>query len=97
MRSPSNILRPFARSSRGTIGGMPNEEARQSRARAAPARKRLPTTLGILLLFTLFLVAAFIVADTTGHNLAVSDPDGALLLAPWEPVALDELAQRQLA
>ena len=29
--------------------------------------------------------------------MAVSDPDGALLLAPWEPVALDELAQRQLA
>ena len=76
---------------------MASEEARQSRARAAPARKRLPTALGILLLFTLFLVAAFIAADTTGHNLAGSDPEGALLLAPWEPVALDELAQRQLA
>jgi hypothetical protein len=76
---------------------MPNEEVRQSRARAAPARKRLPTTLRILLLLTLFLVAVFIAADTTGHNLAGSDPDGALLLAPWEPAALDELAQRQLA
>jgi hypothetical protein len=75
---------------------MASEEARQSRARAAPARKRLPTALGILLLFTLFLVAAFIAADTTGHNLANSDPEGALLLAPWEPVALDELAQRKL-
>jgi hypothetical protein len=28
--------------------------------------------------------------------LAVSDPDAALLLAPWEPIALDELAQSQL-
>jgi hypothetical protein len=76
---------------------MPNEEARQSRAGTAPARKRLSTTFRIFLLVTLFLVAAFIAADTTGHNLAGSDPDGALLLAPWEPVALDELAQRQLA
>jgi hypothetical protein len=38
----------------------------------------------------------FIVADTAGHNLAISDPDRGLLLAPWEPVALDELAERQL-
>jgi hypothetical protein len=38
----------------------------------------------------------FIVADTAGHNLAISDPDGGLRLAPWEPVALDELAERQL-
>ena len=28
--------------------------------------------------------------------MAISDPDGALLVAPWEPIALDELAQRQL-
>ena len=28
--------------------------------------------------------------------MAVSDPERALLVAPWEPIALDELAQRQL-
>jgi hypothetical protein len=46
--------------------------------------------------FALALVAVLIVADTAGHNLKTSDPDGGLLLAPWEPVALDELAERQL-
>src|SRR5262249_49363250 len=30
-------------------------------------------------------------------NLAISDPEESLLVAPWEPVALDELAERQLA
>ena len=75
---------------------MPKGEASQNRDRAAPSRKWLATSVRILTLFALVLVAVFIVADTTGHNLAGSDPDGALLLAPWEPVALDELAQRQL-
>jgi len=56
----------------------------------------LSITLRFLLLFALFLVAAFIAVDTTGHNLAGSDPDAALVLAPWEPVALGERAQRQL-
>jgi hypothetical protein len=46
--------------------------------------------------FALALVAVLIVADTAGHNLATSDPNGGLHLAPWEPVALDELAERQL-
>src|SRR5262245_33453287 len=96
MRSPPH-LRPRARSSRSTIGSMPNEGADQNQAGAVPSRKRLPRTLRILLLFALFLVAAFIAADTTGHNLARSDPDAALLLAPWEPVALDERAQRQFS
>ena len=56
----------------------------------------LATTVRVLALFALVLVAGVIVADTAGQNLAVSDPDGALLVAPWEPIALDELAQRQL-
>src|SRR5262249_15446026 len=53
-------------------------------------------TVGFLSSFALALVAVFIVADTAGHNLAMSDPEGGLLVAPWEPVALDELAERQL-
>jgi hypothetical protein len=76
---------------------MPNEHADQNRAGTVLARKRLPSTVRIFLVFALFFVAAFIAADTTGHNLAGSDPDAALLLAPWEPVALDERAQRQLS
>ena len=75
---------------------MSNEEGQQNRARTVPSRKRLPMTVRVLLLLILFLVAVFIAADTTGHNLAASDPDQALMLAPWQPAALDELAQRQL-
>jgi hypothetical protein len=52
--------------------------------------------VGVLAIFALALVAVFIVADTAGHNLAISDPEGGLFVAPWEPVALDELAERQL-
>ena len=68
----------------------------RNRDRVARSRNWLATTVRVLALFALVLVAVVIVADTAGHNLAVSDPDGALLLAPWEPIALDELAQRQL-
>jgi hypothetical protein len=86
LRSPPY---PIGRSSRTAIGDSPND-------RAARSRKRLAKTVGVLAFFALALVAVFIVADTAGHNLAISDPEGALLIAPWEPVALDELAERQL-
>jgi hypothetical protein len=85
LRSPSYSRR----SSRAAIGDNRNETA--ARSRKWPA-----TTVRVLASFALALVAVFIVADTAGYNLAISDPDGALLLAPWEPVALDELAERQL-
>jgi hypothetical protein len=62
----------------------------------ARSRTWLATTVRVLSLFALLLVAVFIVADTAGHNLAIFDPERALVVAPWEAVALDELAQRQL-
>src|SRR5262249_54146724 len=31
-----------------------------------------------------------------GHKLGIADPEGALFVAPWGPVASDELAERQL-
>jgi hypothetical protein len=86
LRSPSY---PVGGSSRAAIGDSRND-------RAARSRKWLATTVGVLAFFVLALVAVFIVADTGGHNLAISDPDGALVVAPWEPVALDELAEKQL-
>src|SRR6476619_4195533 len=86
LRSPSYAI---GGSSRAAIG-----ESRDDRA--ARSRKWLATTVGVLGFLALALVAVFIVADTAGHNLAISDPEGAVLVAPWEPVALDELAERQL-
>src|SRR5262245_25672069 len=86
LRSPSYAI---GRSSRAAIGDRQNN-------RAARSRKWLATTVRVLAFLGLALVAVFIVADTAGHNLAISDPEGALLVAPWEPVALDELAERQL-
>jgi hypothetical protein len=86
LRSPSY---PIGRSSRTAIGDSRN-------GRTARSQKWLTTTVRVLSLFALVLVAVFIVADTAGHNLAISDPDEALVVAPWEPIALDELAQRQL-
>src|SRR5438128_2235803 len=86
LRSPSY---PIGRSSRAAIGDNGNEKA--TRLRKWPA-----TTVYVGAFFALALVAVLIVADTAGHNLKTSDPDGGLLLAPWEPVALDELAERQL-
>jgi hypothetical protein len=86
LRSPSY---PIGRSSRAAIGESRND-------RAARSRKWLATTVGVLAFFVLALIAVFIVADTAGHNLAISDPEGGLLVAPWEPVALVELAERQL-
>jgi len=86
LRSPSY---PIGGSSRAAIGDSRND-------RAARSRKWLATTVGVLAFFALALVAVFIVADTAGHNLAIADPDSGLLVAPWEPVALDELAERQL-
>ena len=86
LRSPSY---PIGGSSRAAIGESRNDGAARS-------RKWLATTVGVLAFFVLALIAVFIVADTAGHNLAISDPEGGLLVAPWEPVALDELAERQL-
>src|SRR5207247_8093242 len=74
---------------RAAIGDNRNESA--ARSRKWPA-----TTVGVAAFFVLAVVAVFVVADTAGHNLAVSDPDGGLQLAPWEPIALNELAERQL-
>jgi hypothetical protein len=86
LRSPSY---PIGRSSRAAIGDSRSDGAARS-------RKWLTTTVGVLAFLALALVAVFIVADTAGYNLAISDPEGGLLVAPWEPVALDELAERQL-
>src|SRR5262245_15444276 len=96
MRSPPP-LRPRAKSSRSSIGGKSNEEADQNCAGAMLARRRLPVTVRILSLVGLFLVAAFIAADAIGYNLAGSDPEAALLVAPWQSVALDEQVQKQLS
>jgi hypothetical protein len=96
MRPPS-YPRPIGRSSRTAIGGGQNGKAVQNRDRAPRSQRWQATVVRVLALFALVLVAALIVADTAGRNMASSDPDGALLLAPWEPVALDELAQRQMS
>src|SRR5262245_834094 len=80
---------PLGRSGRTAVGDNRNDTAARS-------RKWRATTVGVVAFFAFALVAVFIVADTAGHNLASSDPEGGLLVAPWEPVALDELAERQL-
>jgi hypothetical protein len=64
--------------------------------RVARSRNWLATTVRVLALVALVLVAVGIIADTTGQSLSVSDPHGALMVAPWEPIALDEAAERQL-
>src|SRR5262245_35807691 len=87
---------PIARSSRAAVGNSRNGQARLNRDRVARPRNCLATTIRVLAVFALILIAVHIVADTTGQRLAVSDPEGALVVARWEPTALDELAQRQL-
>ena len=87
---------PMAGSSRTAIGNRQNGEASRNRDSVARSRNWRATTVGVLALLALVFVAVGIVADTAGQSLAVSDPDGALLVAPWEPIALDELAQSQL-
>src|SRR5215207_8025706 len=89
-------LRPLTRSSRTAIGESRTGETSQIGPRVASSRKWPATAGRVLALFALILVAVRILADTWGQNLAVSDPEGALALAPWEVLALDELAQRQL-
>ena len=85
-----------AGSIRKAIGERRNAEVSRIRSRAARSGSRLATAVHILALFTLMGIAVLIVADTAGHNLALSHPDEALVVAPWEPIALDELAQQQL-
>src|SRR5262249_22745547 len=108
----SRTRRPIARSSHTVIGDNRNGESIGEGAlgsvnlrsrfehwnldRVTHSRNWLATTVLVLALVALVLVAVGIVADTTGQSLAVSDPDGALGVAPWEPIALDEAAQRQL-
>src|SRR5262249_55731648 len=87
---------PIVRSSRTAIDDSRRGETNRNHDRVERSRTWLSTSVRILPLFALVLVAVFIVADTAGHNLAVSDPDRALLVAPWEPIALNELAERQL-
>src|SRR5262245_10643787 len=87
---------PIARSSRAAVGNSRNGQASLNRDRVARPRNWVATTIRVLALVALVVVAAYIVADTAGQRLAVSDPEGALVIARWEPIALDELAQRQL-
>jgi hypothetical protein len=87
---------PIARSSRAAIGNSRNGQVSLNRDRPARSRNWLATTIRVLALCGLVLVAVHIVTDTTGQRLAVSDPEGALVVAPREPTALKELAQRQL-
>jgi hypothetical protein len=87
---------PIARSSRAAIGNSRNGQARLSRDRVVHSRSWRATALRVLALFGLVLVAVYIVADTMGQRLAGSDPERALVVASWEPTALNELAQRQL-
>jgi len=49
-----------------------------------------------VVLLALILVAGYIVLDTAGQRLAVSDPERALALSSSEPLALNALAQRHL-
>ena len=86
LRSPSY---PTGRSSRAAVGDSQNN-------RAARSQTWLAITARVIAFFALALVVVFIVADTAGHKLAISDPEGALLVAPWGSVASDELAERQL-
>src|SRR5262245_61995491 len=81
----------------GPNGGTSGGETNQNRNKAARSRRRPATTVRVLAFLALFFVAVLIAADTLGRNLAGSDPNGALQLAPWEPAALDELARRQLS
>jgi len=64
---------------------------------AAHSRSWLRTTIRVLALLVFVVIAAFIVADTAGHNFAVSKPELALRVAPWQPIALGELAQREVS
>jgi tetratricopeptide (TPR) repeat protein len=94
---PASYPRPIGISSRTATGGGQNGKGIQNRDRAPRAQKWQVTAVRVLALSAFVLVAVLIVADTAGQNMASSDPDGALVLAPWEPVALDELAQRQMS
>jgi hypothetical protein len=85
-----------ARSSPAAVDNSRNGQASLNRYGVAHSRNWLATTIRVLALCGLVLVAVYIVADTAGQRLAVSDPEGALTLAPREPTALNELAQRQL-
>src|SRR5436309_1665431 len=87
---------PIVRSSRTAIGDGRREETNPNHDRVERLRTWLGRTARVVPLFALALVAVFIVADTAGQNLAVSDPNRALAVAPWEPIALNELAERQL-
>jgi tetratricopeptide (TPR) repeat protein len=51
----------------------------------------------VIVFIPLVLLAAFIMADTAGHNLATSEPHLALRIAPWQPIAANQLAQKEMA
>ena len=88
---------PIAGSSRTAIGNNGIWQVSRNHDGVTRSRNWLATTVRVLALFALVFVAGYIVVDTAGQRLAVSDPERALAVRPSEPIALDELAQRQLA
>jgi hypothetical protein len=87
----------IARSSRTAIENHGIWQESRNRDGVNRWRKRLDTTVRVLAPLVLLLVAGYILADTAGQRLALSEPERALAIAPWEPIALNALAQRQLA
>ena len=63
---------------------------------AAPSGSWMSKAIGVLVLLVFLVAAVFVVADTAGHNLAVSKPELALRVAPWNPTALGEQAQKEM-
>lgn len=86
----------IARSNRTAMGNDGIWQVSPNRDGVNRLRKRLDTTVRVLALFVLILVAVYIFADTAGQRLAISDPERALAVAPSEPIALNALAERQL-
>ena len=88
---------PNAGSDRAAIVGNGIWQVSRSHDGVTRAGNWVTRTVRVLGLLALVFVAGYIVVDTTGQRLAVSDPKLALAVTPSEPIALAELAQRQLA
>src|SRR5215207_591213 len=98
MRATVDVLDepPNAGSSRTAIGNNGFRQVPRNHNGVRRSTNWVATIIRGLALFALVFVAGYIVVDTAGQRLGVSDPERALAVAPSEPIALDELAQRQL-
>src|SRR5215211_8782628 len=65
------------------IGACDSRTGEGTRHHVAGSRKWLATTIRVGAVLALLLVAVFIVMDTIGQTLAISEPEQAAALAPW--------------